>query len=442
MVESLSTLEAEELIKSLRPFESIRAVGSEEWFTQHTAIEKLNMQAHYSAQQNSDEFVIEELQTHDKIGTLIQDLLVIDVWKEKVYTLLNLQEEHLGGVKAYMILFREALVVNLLEVAFYHRDAIISGGEMLIELAEYLMRKLTLLSTRPPAEWFPPKRASTSEALSVSAVQRHREQARQMEFSICITCLSLVRLICDQSTHVPPGVLDVFLVHQDLIALLIQLMETKPWIRREGPETLKFEDTQWAPVPPRDRMMVPKTEAMVWLALHALILDPECQRKYRYDDHRKNVIGRLRRYFGDTLFDQLPLLADLQRGIELLTVSGAPPDDRKPPIRIEQVPEVRSLLLRANYAEVAQWQMEHIFTQTPQQRLAEMRRLAQNYSSSLFEEAAPKPRCAACGRAAKNRCAKCRSEWYCDRECQARRWPDHKKACAELAARLAAAEKR
>jgi len=66
MAEGLSTLEAEELVKKLQPWE-VRDVGTQTWIAQHSAIERLNMQAHFSAQRNSDEFVVEELQTYEKV---------------------------------------------------------------------------------------------------------------------------------------------------------------------------------------------------------------------------------------------------------------------------------------------------------------------------------------------------------------------------------------
>ncbi|KAJ4461967.1 putative zinc finger MYND domain protein [Paratrimastix pyriformis] len=434
--QGLTTFEAEQLIKGLHTFETIRAVGSEDWLAQHQAIEKLNMQAHYCAQKNSDEFVVEEFQTHDKVGTLIHDLVLIDVWKEKVAPLLNLQEPQLTGVKAYMTFYHEGLVVNLLEILCYNRDALLSAGDMLIELAEYLIRKLEVLATRPASYWATPKR-TPAETMAMTAVDRHHEQVRQIEFNVCMGCLGVTRLLTDQAAHVPPGVLDCFLVHHDLISLLVQLMESKPWVRRDGADTFKFEDTQWVLVPPRDRLRLPKLEAQVWLSLYRVLLERDCQAKYRFDDLRKATIGKLRRYFQETLLDQLPVLTDLQRGIEYLTVQGAPPDERRAPLRIEELPEVRSSLSSGqNWTEIAAWQREHVFTQTEAQRLAEMRRLAANYSMPIFEEAAPKPRCACCGRMATQRCARCRSEWYCDRECQIRRWPDHKKACAEIAARL------
>ncbi len=54
-------------------------VGSSQWMLQHDSIERLNMQAHQSAQHHSDEFVLEALLSHDRIVVLVHELLTAEV---------------------------------------------------------------------------------------------------------------------------------------------------------------------------------------------------------------------------------------------------------------------------------------------------------------------------------------------------------------------------
>ncbi len=42
------------------------------------------------------------------------------------------------------------------------------------------------------------------------------------------------------------------------------------------------------------------------------------------------------------------------------------------------------------------------------------------------------PKCANCGKDATSRCMRCKSEWYCSRECQVKRWKMHKPLCQTL----------
>ena len=58
----------------------------------------------------------------------------------------------------------------------------------------------------------------------------------------------------------------------------------------------------------------------VWLALHNLIVDPRCRAKYDLGDYRKDAILRLKRHMNEILFDQLPILKDLQRVLDEISL--------------------------------------------------------------------------------------------------------------------------
>ena len=54
-------------------------VGSGQWLHQHDAIERLNIQAHQSAQSRSDEYIVEALVTQERLSNLVHELLVAEV---------------------------------------------------------------------------------------------------------------------------------------------------------------------------------------------------------------------------------------------------------------------------------------------------------------------------------------------------------------------------
>jgi hypothetical protein len=54
-------------------------VGAAQWLSQHDAIERLNIQAHQSAQCRGDEYIVEALVTHDRLSHLVHELLVAEV---------------------------------------------------------------------------------------------------------------------------------------------------------------------------------------------------------------------------------------------------------------------------------------------------------------------------------------------------------------------------
>ncbi|RHZ28943.1 hypothetical protein DYB31_010350, partial [Aphanomyces astaci] len=76
--------EAEYMIENLTPL-PLQSMGSAEFMRLHGDVEKLNLQAHQSAKQKSDNFVVESLLTFKKLPVLIYNLLANELWKEKVF---------------------------------------------------------------------------------------------------------------------------------------------------------------------------------------------------------------------------------------------------------------------------------------------------------------------------------------------------------------------
>ncbi|KAJ1529010.1 Zinc finger MYND domain-containing protein 10, partial [Nowakowskiella sp. JEL0078] len=154
-VQKLSAFEAESLISGLAAL-SIDTVGSEKWTNQHQNLEKLNIQvisfiknghvftyhkAHLNIQGQRDEFVTTSLVSENKIGVLIHELLVIEVWQGRVFPhVLNDVSSEISTQ-----LFHEATLVNFLEVAMTDKNAVLSADEAMIELIDYCSRKIAYL---------------------------------------------------------------------------------------------------------------------------------------------------------------------------------------------------------------------------------------------------------------------------------------------------------
>ena len=60
------------------------------------------MQAHINAVMRSDEFIMESLVTFDKVKLLIFDLLVTEVWKQKVLPILKPDIINISSFRSYM----------------------------------------------------------------------------------------------------------------------------------------------------------------------------------------------------------------------------------------------------------------------------------------------------------------------------------------------------
>ena len=59
--------------------------------------------------------------------------------------------------------------------------------------------------------------------------------------------------------------------------------------------------------------------------------------------------------------------------------------------------------------------------------------ISEIYNVDNIEYFMDDPKCSNCGKEASNRCSRCKSEWYCGKDCQKLRWKSHKEYCAKLA---------
>ena len=93
-------------------------------------LQRLNHQAHASAQASSDDFILSAMLTFSKLKLLVAELVAIETWRERLLPAVIAQLEHRGAdasavaLQLYMVLFHEATLANLLEVFLYHGYAV------------------------------------------------------------------------------------------------------------------------------------------------------------------------------------------------------------------------------------------------------------------------------------------------------------------------------
>jgi hypothetical protein len=363
----MDVAEAERLVQTLRvhPFTDI---GRSWWLRQHHVVSRLNAQAHTSARASSDDFVLASCLTFDKLPVLLEELLAAEAWREEVFPRLM---GHLAGgrggapLRAYFCLHHEAVLVNLFEVFLYHDYAALALGDGIIDLIDYCVRRVThlvslthqreararaggaqaaaedpflvapedLWETEAPA---PPQdgvgtAAAASTALAAAAVDVGGSPAAPLRrwrggnlFKVGVACVAVLRCVADYAHKLPLAAAARLMDTHDVALLMVPLIENPPWVRRGARGAWqKYVGHAWADVPPGDLLVLTPPEGQPWLALHALLLEPELRRRYALTAHRRGALGRVRKFLNDVLVDQLPLLAEVQRLLDEATV--APP---------------------------------------------------------------------------------------------------------------------
>ena len=308
----------ERFVEELKKFR-IEEVGSSRWMEQHERLERLNQQAHQCAASNTDEYVVEAFLTFRKIETLIHDLLTIEAWKQYVLPELINRLCEKNSMRAYFILYHEATLINLLEILFFHKHVCESVGDKLIEIVDYLARKLTKLnggydfravelsgrSSKGPQEL-------TEDILTRSPLEELGSHLTDIEFKVCISSVSILRFLCEHADALPLSVISRITDTHDFLVLVIPLIENPPWTRRLDGKWQKLIDQKWTDVAPIDLLKVTKLEGQPWLTLYFLLAKQIIRERYHINGFRKSQILRVRKYLNEVLLDQLPFLADIQ----------------------------------------------------------------------------------------------------------------------------------
>ncbi|KAL9973838.1 hypothetical protein ACROYT_G020344 [Oculina patagonica] len=421
----LLATEAELYIEELKTY-PLKEIGSPKWMSQHEFIEKLNMQAIISATSQADEFIKELLITLEKIPILIHELLAVELWKDKVFPkILESGYDPQTTLPVYFVLFHEATVISLLETILYHKEACEAAGDCILDLADYCLRRISLLIAWQEED------QSTNAGDDPSSIEELKKQDRTIFFTVCVKSVSILRYITDCLPSLPLSVMTRLLNTHNTPVVLVQLVENPPWIKRVGGKLMKFIDNAWKEISERERLQLSKTEGQVWLALYQLLMNEDCQRKYEFNSYSKEQILKLRGFMNEVLLDQIPSLIDLQRYLEQLSIMEPPA--MKKDIILEQVPEIREKLVKENqgkWDKIAKYQKKAFFSPSAEDIKKQAIMWADTYNLDMLEELVNEPpKCAMCGQPATKRCSRCQTEWYCKRECQVKHWSKHKPTC-------------
>ncbi|CAL9704879.1 unnamed protein product [Knipowitschia caucasica] len=428
-------VEAEGFVQGLKTF-SLKDVGSAGWFKQHEYIEKMNMQAILSATAMHDEFVKDLLVSHGKIAVLIHEMILIEIWKNKIFPILcQLQDfKPQNTFQLYVVIHHEATIINLLETIMFHKDSYEAAGDSVLDLVDYCHRKLTLLLSKLTRE----KDAMhqqltltqpTVDTAGVSSMKELENQNAALEFEISLKALSVLRYATDHTDNI--SVLNRMLCTHNIPCVLVQLIYYCPWSRCKEGQLEKYINGKWQKIPAEDRRKMTKLDGQAWIALYNLILNENCLQKYEFNNYNKNQLLKLMSFMTEELIDQLPALMHLQRFLaHLSTTEPAPP---KRGLILEQIPVILNHIETENqgkYKAIAKYQVKETFSPSASELRQQAERLAQTYNLEVMENLLPeKPKCGWCGGEATRKCSRCQAERYCNRECQVKHWPKHKKTC-------------
>lgn len=315
----MNPAEADILVQSLVPI-SIEKIGSSAWKEQREAIELLNFCSHTNANLKKDDFVMASLIKHEKMVVLLHELLVMDVWRRKIFPSISKEViESPSGV--YLYYNYEMILLNFLECLMYFEESVVAFEDSILELLDYSWRQVNLFLAQGNAKisTVPPPLDPKSPP---STAQQFASQEWEMQCSRALTSITILWFIIDRLEALPMAVINAVLQKNDLLVGFADVLLAQPWQRRGKEGVQKFINGRYTPVSDPLRICVP--EAHSWFAMHKLLCDRECRKKYAYTTYKKEAIIRVKRFLNETLVDQIPALVDVQRALEELSFLEPP----------------------------------------------------------------------------------------------------------------------
>lgn len=338
------------MVVRLRQFK-VEEIGVAEHMKQHDDVQALNGQAHFNAQTHSDEFVKGLVVSHDKLAVLVHNLLAAEIWKDKVFPLLIKQlTTNVDSIVSHTLIYDESAIANLMEVILFQPDTCVESDEdALVELADWCYRKLHYLNTDGHKHSQPVER-SVQDMMAMSSAQELEERKQEYDFGCAMCSLSILSFLSNNATQLPLGVLGRLVCTNDTIMAITALLQRPCWRRCSKGKMEKYIDPvqKWAYIKPDDMHQLSVYEAQAWLALNALVVEPQCRARYELDDLRRDQLLALRRHLHDALLDQLPPLSDLRRMLDHMALgvsAPSPAQQSRSRLIMEQVPGMREALL-------------------------------------------------------------------------------------------------
>ena len=468
----MTQYESEEIISKKINEISFETIGSGEFIQHHAYLNKLNMQEMKNILTGGEDIIMTQFIDHDKLKLLIKELYTVNTFKEKVYPIIKDKIIKLCSIKSYFILYHEAVLVNLIENFLYSITACQAAEDYLVDVIEYaykMISKYVAYKMKNPddtlnygnnSSLFGSNSALNDDLSLEEKIKKINEQVkdkendikemdekyREIEFGIAMSCINILRYISDHLEQLPFPVRHHMMNVKDVPVLFVTLMELRPWRRKvmkyndknkkkEEVEEI-YENNNWTSLMEHK---FPKLEAQVLITVYNLVMNQDNNKKYEITEYRQNQLLRLRKYFSEDLYDQIPQMMNLYRSLENMSLMTYGNTLTVNPFIVEMVPILSGnkmfKLTEEEIKKIGNHVVVNYFENLNKDKLAkELEPVNEIYNLDNIEYFMEDPVCAQCGKLANSRCSRCKSEWYCSKECQIKRWKKHKTVCKTLAA--------
>ena len=466
----LTQYESEEIISKKLIEIPFDLIGSGEFIQHHAYLSKLNMQEMKNILTGGEDVIMTQFIDHDKLKLLIKELYTLNTFKEKIYPTIKEKLIKNCTIKTYFILYHEAILVNLIENFLYSITACQAADDYIVDVIEYaykMISKYIAYKMKNPDDTLnygnnnnnifgnnitenmsleeKIKKINESVNNKENDIKEMDEKFREIDFGIAMSCINILRYISDHLEQLPFPVRHHMMNVKDVPVLFVTLMELRPWrrkVKKYNSDTKKneeieeiYENNNWTTIVEHK---FPKLEAQIMITVYNLVMNQDNNKKYEITEFRQNQLLRLRKYFSENLYDQIPQMMNLYRSLENMSLMTYSNTLTVNPFIVEMVPLLSGnkmfKLTKEEIEKIGNKVVKEYFENLTKEKLSkELECVNEIYNMDNIEYFMDDPICAQCGKLANSRCSRCKSEWYCSKECQIKRWKEHKNLCKTLA---------
>ncbi|XP_025411564.1 zinc finger MYND domain-containing protein 10 isoform X2 [Sipha flava] len=399
----------------------LNELGSKKWYESHDRLQKLNQQATLEATGNREEYIKNQLISYGKVPILVHEAICISVWREKVLPeLLHIIPNPQQNFTLYFILFHETVAVGLLQKIFFYEDGVQALGNYALDLFDHIILSITHLAV--DTNNFKISMENIDTQLEDEIIQ-HKNK---IQFEVGIGCIGIMFNMLLHIKTLSISVTTRMTTNNDVPMLICHLLNIKPWVKLDNNKKYIFDDNSWK-IMNETNNILPKQEAHLWLSLHEFFTSEQLRNNYEITQFRKKHLMQLQHLLNDCLLDQIPPLIHLKQSLYQLSLSEISGISKRPLI-MEINAEIRSTILNSyakRWKKIARAQSTYLFGSESYdiaKSLSETYEHIDNFETKKYL-------CANCKQQAKNKCSKCKKQWYCSRECQVTNWNEHKTNC-------------
>uniref|UniRef100_A0A1B6L3R0 MYND-type domain-containing protein n=1 Tax=Graphocephala atropunctata TaxID=36148 RepID=A0A1B6L3R0_9HEMI len=423
----LENSEIEIYVSSICP-SKVNELGLLSWFECHKRLHLLYQEALLVTINGANETIKEVFLLHGKVKVLVLEAITVSVWRHNVFPhLCNLKISKEKVFPIFTVLYHEVTAFGLLESLCFHSDCVESLQDTAVELLDYCVSNILQIVNREVPKVLHEKLAD------LSAQEELTHHKSNIVHNLAIKAICVIRYLAEAFELLPLSITSRFYNNHDIPMLLCKVIEMAPWFTTDmDGKPYHFVDGNWRKRERADEA-INKSEGQAWLSVRQVLLDQRLLQHYEINDYRRQQLCKLIRHLHDDMLDQLSPLVELKHFLCQLSMANLPSPPSRPLI-LELVAEYRDRLLRKFANKWEQLAVRHADTIRDYED-SHIRSIAKGLSETYktLDLVEPEPaKCSSCGDPAVSRCSRCKSEWYCGRECQVKMWNKHKSLCTLL----------